>query len=54
LADELHGYTTTKSGLRFGVDRALPKTLAERLIRAAVVGGAASAIDDVLASANRR
>ena len=32
LADELDGYTTTKSSLHFPVDRSLPKTLVEKLI----------------------
>jgi uncharacterized protein YdhG (YjbR/CyaY superfamily) len=32
LADELQGYTTTKSSLHFPVDRPLPKTLVEKLI----------------------
>jgi uncharacterized protein YdhG (YjbR/CyaY superfamily) len=32
LADELHGYTMTKSALHFPVDRPLPKALVERLI----------------------
>jgi uncharacterized protein YdhG (YjbR/CyaY superfamily) len=34
LADELDGYTVTKSALHFPVDRALPKTLVKKLIRA--------------------
>jgi uncharacterized protein YdhG (YjbR/CyaY superfamily) len=33
LADELDGYTTTKSSLHFPVDRPLPKTLVRKLIR---------------------
>ena len=32
LADELQGYTTTKSALHFPVDRPLPKTLVKKLI----------------------
>ena len=32
LADELAGYTMTKSSLHFPVDRPLPKALVERLI----------------------
>jgi len=32
LADELHGYTMTKSALHFPVDRPLPKTLVQELI----------------------
>ena len=32
LADELDGYTMTKSSLHFPVDRALPKPLVEKLI----------------------
>lgn len=32
LADELHGYTMTKSALHLPVDRPLPKTLVEKLI----------------------
>jgi uncharacterized protein YdhG (YjbR/CyaY superfamily) len=32
LADELEGYTTTKSALHFPVDRPLPKTLVKKLI----------------------
>ncbi len=32
LADELHGYTMTKSALHFPVDRPLPKTLVRELI----------------------
>jgi uncharacterized protein YdhG (YjbR/CyaY superfamily) len=34
LADELDGYTMTKSALRFPVDRPLPRALVEKLIRA--------------------
>jgi uncharacterized protein YdhG (YjbR/CyaY superfamily) len=34
LADELDGYTMTKSALHFPVDRPLSKTLVERLIHA--------------------
>lgn len=34
LADELDGYTTTKSSLHFPIDRPLPKTLVRRLIAA--------------------
>ena len=29
----LDGYTTSKGGLRFAVDRPLPKTLLKRLVR---------------------
>lgn len=32
LADELHGYTMTKSSLHFPVDRPLPKRLVNKLI----------------------
>jgi uncharacterized protein YdhG (YjbR/CyaY superfamily) len=32
LADELKGYTMTKSALHFPVDRPLPKTVVEKLI----------------------
>jgi uncharacterized protein YdhG (YjbR/CyaY superfamily) len=32
LADELDGYTTTKSSLHFPVDRPLPKALVKKLI----------------------
>ena len=32
LADELEGYTMTKSALHFGVDEPLPKALVEKLI----------------------
>lgn len=32
LADELEGYTMTKSSLHFSIDRSLPKALVERLI----------------------
>src|SRR5881398_1695412 len=32
LADELGGYTTTKSALHFPIDRPLPKALVEKLI----------------------
>jgi uncharacterized protein YdhG (YjbR/CyaY superfamily) len=32
LADELGGYTMTKSALHFPVDRPLPKTVVERLL----------------------
>jgi uncharacterized protein YdhG (YjbR/CyaY superfamily) len=32
LADELEGYTMTKSALHFPVDRPLPKTVVEKLI----------------------
>ena len=32
LADELDGYTMTKSALHFAVDRPLPKTLVKKLI----------------------
>jgi uncharacterized protein YdhG (YjbR/CyaY superfamily) len=32
LADELEGYTMTKSALHFPVDRPLPKTLVKKLI----------------------
>jgi uncharacterized protein YdhG (YjbR/CyaY superfamily) len=34
LADELKGYTKTKSALHFSVDRPLPKTLVKKLIAA--------------------
>jgi uncharacterized protein YdhG (YjbR/CyaY superfamily) len=34
LADELEGYTMTKSALHFPVDRPLPKTLVKKLITA--------------------
>ncbi len=34
LADELEGYTMTKSALHFPVDRPLPKTLVGKLIAA--------------------
>jgi uncharacterized protein YdhG (YjbR/CyaY superfamily) len=34
LADQLDGYTMTKSALHFPVDRPLPKTLVKKLIRA--------------------
>jgi uncharacterized protein YdhG (YjbR/CyaY superfamily) len=34
LADNLRGYTMTKSSLHFPVDRPLPKTLARKLIAA--------------------
>ncbi len=34
LADELEGYTMTKSSLHFPVDRPLPKPLVEKLIQA--------------------
>jgi uncharacterized protein YdhG (YjbR/CyaY superfamily) len=34
LADELEGYTMTKSALHFRVDRPLPKTLVKKLIAA--------------------
>ena len=32
LADELHGYTMTKSALHFPIDRSLPKPLIKKLI----------------------
>jgi uncharacterized protein YdhG (YjbR/CyaY superfamily) len=32
LADELAGYTTTKSALHFPIDRPLPKALVKKLI----------------------
>jgi uncharacterized protein YdhG (YjbR/CyaY superfamily) len=32
LANELHGYTTTKSALHFRVDRPLPRKLVKKLI----------------------
>src|SRR5438552_18450618 len=32
LADELHGYTMTKSALHFPIDRPLPTTLVKQLI----------------------
>jgi uncharacterized protein YdhG (YjbR/CyaY superfamily) len=38
LADELEGYTTTKSSLHFPVDRPLPKALVKRLIAARLAG----------------
>ena len=34
LADELKGYTMTKSALHFPIDRPLPKTLVRKLIAA--------------------
>src|SRR6202142_2094376 len=34
LADELQGYTMTKSALHFPVDRPLPKTIVKKLIAA--------------------
>ena len=34
LADELEGYTTTKSALHFVTDQPLPKTLVQKLIAA--------------------
>jgi uncharacterized protein YdhG (YjbR/CyaY superfamily) len=34
LADDLRGYTMTKSSLHFPVDRPLPKTLVRKLIAA--------------------
>ena len=34
LADELDGYTVTKSALHFRVDRPLPKALVKKLFRA--------------------
>jgi uncharacterized protein YdhG (YjbR/CyaY superfamily) len=34
LADELEGYTMTKSALHFPVDRPLPKTVVKKLIAA--------------------
>jgi uncharacterized protein YdhG (YjbR/CyaY superfamily) len=34
LADELDGYTTTKSSVHFPVDRPLPKALVKKLIAA--------------------
>ena len=34
LADDLAGYTMTKSALHFPIDRPLPKTLVKRLIAA--------------------
>ena len=37
LADELAGYTMTKSALHFAVDRPLPKLLVEKLIALRVV-----------------
>jgi uncharacterized protein YdhG (YjbR/CyaY superfamily) len=36
LADELQGYTMTKSALHFPVDRPLPKTLVKKLIAARI------------------
>jgi uncharacterized protein YdhG (YjbR/CyaY superfamily) len=32
LADELHGYTMTKSALHFPIDKPLPRTLVQKLI----------------------
>jgi uncharacterized protein YdhG (YjbR/CyaY superfamily) len=32
LADDLRGYTMTKSALHFPVDRPLPKTLVKKLV----------------------
>ncbi len=32
LADELEGYTMTKSALHFPIDRPLPKTLVKKLL----------------------
>ena len=32
MADELRGYTMTKSSLHFPIDRPLPKSLVEKLI----------------------
>ena len=37
LADELQGYTMTKSALHFEVDQPLPKTLVEKLISVRLV-----------------
>jgi uncharacterized protein YdhG (YjbR/CyaY superfamily) len=34
LADELAGYTTSAGALRFGIDRALPAELVEKLVEA--------------------
>jgi uncharacterized protein YdhG (YjbR/CyaY superfamily) len=34
LADELRGYTTTKSALHFPIDRPLPRPLVEKLVAA--------------------
>src|SRR5436189_6188884 len=36
LADELGGYTTTKSSLHFPIDRPLPKALVRKLISARI------------------
>ena len=41
LADELEGYTMTKSALHFPVDRALPKELVKRLIEVRMGEGSA-------------
>jgi uncharacterized protein YdhG (YjbR/CyaY superfamily) len=38
MADELKGYTMTKSALHFPVDRPLPKTLVKKLITARLAG----------------
>jgi uncharacterized protein YdhG (YjbR/CyaY superfamily) len=40
LADELEGYTMTKSALHFPVDRPLPKALVKKLIAARLAGDA--------------
>jgi uncharacterized protein YdhG (YjbR/CyaY superfamily) len=40
LADELAGYTTTKSSLHFAIDRPLPKALVEKLIAVRVAEAA--------------
>ncbi len=39
LADELQGYTMTKSSLHFPVDRPLPKTLVKKLIAVRLAKG---------------
>jgi uncharacterized protein YdhG (YjbR/CyaY superfamily) len=42
LADELEGYTMTKSALHFPVDRPLPKTLVKKLISSRIGEGPAA------------
>jgi uncharacterized protein YdhG (YjbR/CyaY superfamily) len=39
LAQELEGYSKTKSALHFGADEALPKTLLRKLIEARIAEG---------------
>jgi uncharacterized protein YdhG (YjbR/CyaY superfamily) len=39
LADELHGYTMTKSALHFPVDTPLPKQLVQKLIEVRLAEG---------------